>query len=193
MLLYVLSALAVPGLSLFQLGVLGTTLAPFVLRRLAALSVLFRRTRLLFLLLILVSAFTLPGEAFLPILGNLSPSREGLLQGLGQAGRLAVLLLLLDVLVLRLPVADLLTGVHGVLRPFAPSGSGPERVALRLALTLQAMERPRGLAGFRELLAGQAPDSSLPSEYPLTVYPFGAVDWLTLAVAVMALSLWLAV
>ena len=181
-LLYVFSALAVPGLSLSWLGVLAVLLAPFCVTRLTSLALLFRRTRLLFLLLVIATAYTLPGEALWPVLAGLSPSREGLLQGLLQASRLAVLLLLLDLLVLRMPADDLLTGVHEVLRPFNRFGLDAQRIALRLALTLRAMERPRGLAGFREVLAGRAPDDDLPAVCLLSLRPFADLDrWVLLA------------
>lgn len=141
---------------------------------------LMRRARWLFLLMILAYAWSLPGEAILPVAGDISPTREGLYAGLLQAWRLAVLLLLLDALVLRLPANELLSGVHAVLRPFARLGLDPHRTALRLALTLQAMQRPPGWQGLRALLRGELPGDGMAGCYALTVRSFRTIDWTVL-------------
>ncbi|MDO9227099.1 MAG: hypothetical protein Q8M09_13365 [Pseudomonadota bacterium] len=119
-LIYLLAALAIPGLPFFLL--------PMLL--LLALSVdflrpssrqpwrLIWRTRWLLLVLLLGYAYSLPGEPAMAWLGAASPTQEGLLRGGQQALSLLVLLLWLDVLVLRLPTATLMAGVYTLLRPF---------------------------------------------------------------------------
>jgi len=179
-LIYVLSALAVPGLNYFLL--LGLTLAvgTACIGRLKQVWTLLRRARWLLLLMVITYGYSLPGEALFPALTYYAPTREGMLQGLIQAWRLGLLLLLLDVLVLRISSADLLTGLHSIMRPFTAFGVDRERISVRLALTMAAMERPRGWAGMRELLAGQVPEQAAPSTYLLNVRPYRLMDWAVL-------------
>jgi energy-coupling factor transporter transmembrane protein EcfT len=179
-LIYLLSALAVPGLSLFQLLGLSLALGTACIGRLGRIWTLLRRARWLLLLMVITYGYSLPGDALFPGLAQLAPTREGLLQGLVQAWRLALLLLLLDVLVLRIPIPELLTGLHSVLRPLAWIGVDRDRVTVRLALTMQAMERPQGWAGIRGLLAGQVPAQSVPNAYVLAMHPYRPADWLVL-------------
>lgn len=190
-LIYVLSALVIPGLNFFHLALLSVALAPAMASRVAPLRVLFSRTRWLFLVMILAYAYSLPGDALLPALGHFSPTREGGLQGLHQAWRLAVLLLLLDGLVLRLERTDLLSGVYSLLRPFSRLGLEPERVAVRLALTMQAMQRPGVWRGLRGLLREEPPETASTAEICLTLRPFRAIDWAAVALMTLLVSAWL--
>ncbi len=169
-----------PGLNFFQLLVLSLAVGVVCIGRLRQVWALLRRARWLLLLMVITYGYSLPGDALFPDLPPYMPTREGLWQGLGQAWRLALLLLLLDVLLLRLPVSDLLTGIHSIMRPFTVLGLDRERVAVRLALTMEAMAQPRGWAGMRELLAGQVPAQSGPRAYALVVRPYRMADWAVL-------------
>lgn len=189
-LIYLLSALAMPGLNSFQLLVLSLAVGAFCIGRLRQVWTLMRRARWLLFLMLVTYGYSLPGDALFPDLLPYTPTREGLWQGLGQAWRLALLLLLLDVLLLRLPVCDLLTGIHSIMRPFTVLGLDRERVAVRLALTMEAMAQPRGWAGMRELLAGQAPLQSGPGAYVLVVRPYHMADWAVLAMLSLGVA-WL--
>jgi energy-coupling factor transport system permease protein len=140
--------------------------------------------------MVILYGYSLPGDALFSYLTHLAPTREGLLQGLVQAWRLVLLLLLLDVLVLRLPIPDVLTGLRSILRPLARLGMDRDRVSVRLALTMEAMERPRGWAGMRELLAGHVQAQAGPSTYVIAVRPYRATDWLVLGMLTLGL-LWL--
>lgn len=179
-LVYLLSALAVPGLSFFQLVILSLAVGAACIVRFRQVWTLMRRARWLLLLMVITYGYSLPGEALLPDVAQYAPTREGLLQGLVQSWRLALLLLMLDALVLRIPVADLLSGIHSLLRPFTVFGVDRERVSVRLALTMEAMQQPPGWAGMRELLAGQVPAQPGPSAYVLVVRPYGMADWAVL-------------
>lgn len=187
-LIYVLSALVIPGLSFFPLALSSVALAPALAGRAAALRVLFGRTRWLFLVMIVAYAYSLPGSALLPALGQLSPTREGGLEGLQQAWRLAVLLLLLDGLVLRLPRAELLSGVYWLLRPFARLGLEPERVAVRLALTMEAMQRPGAWRDLRAMLREDPPEAVSTTEVCLSLRAFRATDWAAVALMSMLVA-----
>ncbi|MDW8323145.1 MAG: hypothetical protein RMK60_03480 [Burkholderiales bacterium] len=176
---YVLCALAMPGLDDSALLWLSLALVPAGLGRLAQIGRLLRRVRWLALLLVLGYAYSLPGAPLALWLGAFSPTYEGIDAGLMQAWRLALLLILLDLWVLRLPTERLMTGIHGLLRPFGRFGLDAARATLRLALTLEAMQRPVGLRGLQALLSGHTPDMGLPQCYTLTLEPYGRRDvWL---------------
>ena len=186
-LIYLLAALAIPGLPFFLLPLL-------LLFALAGDSMrqplrLIWRTRWLLLVLFLGYAYSLPGEPALAWLGSVSPSLEGLARGGQQALRLLVLLLWLDVLVLRLPTEALMAGVYALLRPFARLGVNVERAALRLGLTLRAIEGlERGRGNLRRLF-GEELGADLPSSVHLDVQPLRPRD-LLLPTLVGTLLLW---
>lgn len=179
-LIYLLSALAVPGLSFFQLLGLSSAVGAACIGRLRQVFRLMRRARWLLLLMVITYGYSLPGDALFTGLMPYTPTREGMWQGLGQAWRLALLLLMLDAMVLRMPISDLLTGIHSLMRPFTLFGVDRERVSVRLALTMEAMEQPRSWAGMRELLAGQIPAQPGQRAYVLVVRPYRTADWAVL-------------
>lgn len=187
-LIYLLAALAIPGLPFFLLPLL-------LILALAADTPrhpwrLVWRTRWLLLVLFLGYAYSLPGEPALPWLGAASPTREGLTRGGQQALRLLVLLLWLDVLVLRLPTAALMAGVYTLLRPFTRLGLDVERAALRLGLTLRAIEGlERGRGNLRRLF-GEDLGADLPTFIHLDVQPMRLRD-LALPFVTGTLLLWL--
>lgn len=190
--LYILSALALPGLNSFLPPILALPLLILAWPGRRRLLALLWRVRWLFLILVLVHAYQLPGEAFWPPLGVASPSREGMLAGLLQAGRLLILLMLLEVLVLGMPVERLVCGVHGLLRPFSRLGLDPNRATLRLALTLHAMERRLGSHVLHDLIKGRQPGHDLPDRQPLLLLSWHWLDGLILVLALLGTSvLWL--
>jgi energy-coupling factor transport system permease protein len=189
-LVYVLAALALPALNERLLALLAVIAALTMLGRHREIWRLFRRTRWLLLLLVLTYAYSLPGEAVWSQAGTFSPTREGLAHGLLQAGRLAVLLLLLDALVLRLPTDALLSGIYQVLAPFSLFGLNRARATVRLALTLEVMSRPPTWRGMHDLLAGRWPQGLLPDRYTLSRQPFGGWDWVVFTLMPLVL-LWL--
>jgi energy-coupling factor transport system permease protein len=167
-LIYLLAVLAIPGLPFFMLLIfLLVALLSLSMQRRTPLRLVWR-TRWLLLVLLLGYAYSLPGEPVWLALGGASPSLEGGLHGIGQAARLIVLLLWLDMLVLSLPVNELLAGLYQLMRPFSWIGLNPSRAALRLGLTLRAIEdieRGRGnlkgllKQGFQVELSQQLPHS----------------------------------
>ncbi|MFN3593822.1 MAG: hypothetical protein ACK4TK_03940 [Thiobacillaceae bacterium] len=189
-LIYALAALALPALNEMQLALLASVTALASMGRQRQVWRLIRRTRWLLLLLVLTYAYSLPGEAVWPQAGALSPSQAGLAQGLLQAARLSVLLLLLDALVLRMPTAALLSGIHQVLAPFALFGLDRARATVRLALTLEVMTCPPAWSGVHEIIAGRLPEGQLPDRYTLTRQHFGRWDWVVLTLMLLGIP-WL--
>ncbi len=190
-LLAILSALALPGLSFFYLAFISLALVALSFSDFARLLQLLRRSRWLLLGMVLVYAWQLPGAPLIEGIA-LSPSREGVLAGLIQAWRLAAMLLLIDLLILRLPVDALLAGIASLLWPLRTLGLPAERVALRLGLTLHALADPA--PDRRRLLAdADRAANRLPEVLTLRLPAWRLADGLILALAVLTLGgIWLA-
>lgn len=189
---YLIAALATPGLPFFMVALLTLAALPLlaVLRR--APVRLMWRARWLLLVLVLGYAYGLPGEPLLPALGDYSPSHAGLLHGSQQALRLLLLLLWLDILVLAQPADRLLEGLYRLAAPFSALGVDSRRAALRLGLTLQAIERlERGRGNLARLLDTDARDD-LPGSFSIRMHPLRPLDLLAPTALLGALlALWL--
>lgn len=175
-LIYLLAALAIPGLPFFMLpALLLLALAMLIMVRRMPFRLIWR-TRWLLLVLLFGYAYSLPGTPVSTLLAEFSPSWEGLRHGMEQAARLTVLLLWLDILVLRLSSEALLAGLLQLMRPFSIIGLDPRRAALRLGLTLRAIEgMERGRGNVRSLLElDYEPD--LPQRIQLNLLPLRAID-----------------
>jgi energy-coupling factor transporter transmembrane protein EcfT len=189
---YLLAALVIPGLPFFMLPfALLAAIPVLVMQQRAPLRLLWR-TRWLLLILVLGYAYGLPGQAGFPALGDFSPSLEGLAHGGGQALRLSTLLLWLDILVLALPAEALLAGLYRLALPFSRIGLDSRRAALRLGLTLKAIEDlERGRGNLAQLLDVEA-ISTLPARFSIQLNPLRPVDMLAPLVVLAAMvSLWL--
>jgi hypothetical protein len=188
--LYLISALVLPGLSHFGLGcVLGVTL-PTLARRAPQVGRLLWRTRWLFLLLFLGNAYSHPGTAVWLGAEWLSPTWQGLAAGASHVLRLLAILLLLDALVLAMPRTTQLAGIHGLLAPFSFLGLDAGRATVRLGLTLDAMEQPptrRG--GLREIFGRADAESEGESSFLLALAPWRARDGMLLLSGGMAMIL----
>ncbi|MEO8331207.1 MAG: hypothetical protein ABI479_02140 [Gallionella sp.] len=101
---------------------------------------LLRRTRWIMLSLLLIYAYTTPGQPLSDALGMFSPSREGLLDGVLQLTRLLATLAGLAILLDRLHRQQLIAGLYTLFAPVQWLGMSRERLAVRLALTLHYAE-----------------------------------------------------
>lgn len=175
-LIYLLAALAIPGLPFFMLPALLLLAVGMLMMARRMPFRLIWRTRWLLLVLLFGYAYSLPGAPVSPLLAQFSPSWEGVWHGLEQAARLAVLLLWLDILVLRLSSEALLAGLFQLIRPFSIIGLDPRRAALRLGLTLRAIEgMERGRGNLRSLLEPDY-EPDLPQRIQLHLLPLRAID-----------------
>lgn len=133
-------------ISLQSLQSTGLLLAAFPLLSVAfALSAtrlitLLRRTRWIMLSLLLIYAYATPGEAVWVSLAQFSPTHEGLINGFLQLCRLAFTLAGLAILLSLLPRQQLIGGLYVLTYPLRYVGLSRERLAVRLALTLQYAE-----------------------------------------------------
>ncbi len=149
---------------------------------------LLRRTRWLFLLLFLSYAWVLPGEPLWLVMGELTPTVEGVRAGLWQAARLLLLLSLLDLWVLALDTRALLTGLLRLIHPLRRLNIDVDRIAVRLALTLRAMENPPGFREALAILAQSSPPLPPPESIKLVLQPLHGRDWAVIAVVATLLG-----
>jgi hypothetical protein len=189
---YLMAALVIPGLPFFMLPIplIGAFLLLVHFRR--APARLIWRTRWLLLVLLVGYAYGLPGQPLVAALGDASPSLEGLLHGAQQALRLLILLLWLDILVLAQGTESLLGGLYQILQPLARLGVDGSRAALRLGLTLKAIEgMERGHGNLLRLLEPEhVPD--LPERVRVQTRPARAIDlWAPMALLATMVGLWL--
>lgn len=187
-------AVAVQGFALPLLGFASVLagLALVTTGHAAALNML-RRSRWLLLSLLLVYAFATPGDPVFPELGTLSPTLQGLLGGGMQAWRLGLLLATLALLLHTCPGDTLLSGIYILLKPFRFVGINPDRIAVRLWLTLRYAEQERATKTTRntfqawrqELRLADAPAPGASTYVSLELAPFTWRDAAILAVAIM--------
>lgn len=195
-LLYLISALALPGLSFFGLSLLAMITFLALRGRLVPALRLSWKARWLFLILLLGYAYNLPGQALAPGLGALSPSLPGIRAGVLQMFRLLLLLWLLHGLVISLGNARLISGLYVIFNGFGPLGFPAERAAVRVGLTLQAMEEARLAAPktLRDALClPQGPDLGGATVLPVQRMPWRWRDTLMLVAATLSsVGLWFA-
>jgi energy-coupling factor transporter transmembrane protein EcfT len=101
---------------------------------------LIRRTRWVMFSLLIIYSYTTPSQPLLEALGNFSPSREGLIDGVLQLTRLLSALAALAILLDRLDRPQLIAGLYTLFAPMQWLGLSRERLAVRLALTLHYAE-----------------------------------------------------
>lgn len=128
---------------------------------------LLRRTRWLMAVLLLSYAYALPGTALWPELGWASPGIEGLRQGALRAGRLALMLAGLAMLLACTPRSRLIFGLYTLVRPLAWLGFDRRAFVVRLGLTLDYAEHAPKSRRWLDALRAPLPDEGTPTVYTL--------------------------
>jgi energy-coupling factor transport system permease protein len=151
---------------------------------------LLRRTRWIMLSLLLIYAYSTPGQPLSDMLGLFSPSREGLADGVLQLSRLLAALAGLAILLDRLHRQQLIAGLYTLFAPLQLIRVSRERVAVRLALTLHYAE----VAMLRETYPWQdnlrslfEPHEQAGKQMELMLYRFGIGDALLVGAALLLL------
>ena len=132
----VLQALSGPALALAVLGC-ALTAGLLALRRTRRLL---KRIRFLLIAIVVFFAGCTPGEALLISLPGISPSREGAVFAMQHAGRLIGVVCCVAILLERLSVNRLVTGLYALLRPLEVVGLPAGGLAVRLLLVMQYVE-----------------------------------------------------
>jgi len=99
-----------------------------------------RRMRWLFISLLIIYAFTTPGEYIPELLAYASPTYEGCVLGLLQITKLLIALASLSLLFASSLKQDLIVGLYMLLTPLKLFGLNVERFSARLMLTLDYVE-----------------------------------------------------
>jgi energy-coupling factor transporter transmembrane protein EcfT len=158
------------------------------------------RARILLLAMFLIYAFTTPGDSLWLPAGRYSPSKDGIQSGTIQAWRLAIMLASLAVLLTSCSRQALLGGIYHLLKPLASLGINPERIAVRIWLTLYYAENmppfkisKNIFASLSQRLADVSMEAPVaPQEIEIEATRLGAIDWSVLlaAFSLMCWSLW---
>jgi energy-coupling factor transporter transmembrane protein EcfT len=140
-LLWLFLAIALQSLNVLALLCAGFMLTAVALRLSASrLYTLLRRTRWIMISLLLIYGYVTPGESLWAQAGSLSPTQEGLFDGLLQLGRLVFALAGLSIVLSLLTQQQLMGGIYALAHPLRHLGISSERIAVRLALTLHYAE-----------------------------------------------------
>jgi energy-coupling factor transport system permease protein len=194
-LVWVLFALMAQRLQSLALLALCTVLFGLALKLSARqLLSLLRRTRWILFSLLLIYSYTTPGTALWVQLGIASPTREGMLDGFLQLGRLLSVLSGLAILLELLPQAQLISGLYTLAYPLCWFGLSRERIAVRLALTLEYAETAMSdtAKDWRTSInAALQPDTTGATHIELRLQPFGAIDGLLMLIgAALLIGVW---
>ena len=151
---------------------------------------LLRRTRWILLSVLIIYAYSSPGNALWPHLGAFSPVAEGVVGGLMQISRLATMLAGLSILLTLLTHAQLVSSLYTLSAPLSYLGLARERIAVRLALTMQYAETAmqdtaNNWRGSIEHML--APVQAEPGFIELHDAPFSRSDWILFAIVSLAL------
>lgn len=139
---FLFAAAAITGDALFLCFAI--TLAVTLLFAGVHLRLLVRRSRWLLLTMLLLFGWMTPGTPVALVPGA---SLEGLQLAAEHGTRLLLALCALALMLRLLSPVQLVTGIRTLLAPFAPIGMLRDRVAVRLALTLEEVERSIGNGG----------------------------------------------
>lgn len=150
---------------------------------------LLKRSRWLLLSVTLIFIFMTPGVALVSIAGVPAPSADGLRAAIDQFARLVLALAMLALLLSQMDLNELIAGLRQLLMVLHLPGFDHDRAALRLSLTLCRLEqghqrtKPQYWQSRFEINAdiGNAPRS-----ISLRVYPFGTLDKLIIAIALIS-------
>src|SRR5574340_189384 len=150
---------------------------------------LLRRTRWIMLSLLLIYAWSTPGQALPDAVGMFGPTREGLADGVLQLTRLLAALAGLAILLDRLHRQQLIAGLYTLFAPLQWLGLSRERFAVRLALTLHYTEAAmlRGEShAWQDALRGLfEPHGEATRHMELPLHRFGIGDVLLLGFALL--------
>lgn len=193
MLLIVLAA-AVQLMSLNTLALTGMLLIGLALYwHIALLKKIIYRSRWLLLTMLLIYAFTTPGE-YLPGWESYALTYEGLAQGTAQAARLVIMLSGLALLLGTTHRDDLMAGIYWLINPLRYLGVSPDRFTARLWLTLHYVEQenPRSTLPFWrrfEAAAAMAEEAAI-DRVSFTLPAFKLQDWAVLTATLLAVFAW---
>jgi energy-coupling factor transporter transmembrane protein EcfT len=151
------------------------------------------RLRWLLLAMLLVYAWATPGQYLWA--GMLAPTREGLLLGGEQVLRIITVIASLQVLLQSMSRGELFAGLYALARPLEWFGLSRERLAVRLALTIEMTEvLLQEKMSFRRLLQELQQDTPLSARtvhLQVVIWTQNQKSLLVTLLALIVLSFWL--
>jgi hypothetical protein len=148
------------------------------------------KARWLWLALVAIYALTVPGTLLWP--SEYSPTREGLETGLIRVARLVLMLALLARLLAEFSSYQLAAGIYLLAKPLSLLGLDRRALAVRIALTLDHLERREKRRNWWEELKSSEDMVAGPDEIRISVAQIGMLEVLMLCIAVMLLGIVLA-
>ena len=143
-LLFILMAVLIPHLKLLTLFGLAFVLSlALTFFRVRSFISMMRRMRWLFLSMLLVYAYTTPGEYLSNWPLDFAPSYEGLREGVHQVFRVSLVLAGISILLATSTRENLMVGIYTLIKPLNILSVSPERFTARLCLTLQYIEHAK--------------------------------------------------
>lgn len=144
------------------------------------------KARWLWLVLIILYAWTVPGTLLWP--SDSSPTREGLQTGLIRVARLLLLLAALARLLSELSPRQLAGGIYLLSKPLGWLGLDRRALAVRLALTLEHLEQPGSGRNWMDELKSPLNKVPGPDEMRLSIAQTSLTDTLILSASVGLLA-----
>ena len=142
---FVVMAVLIPHFNAHHLLWLGLILGLVIIRlRISRFFVMMRRMRWLFVSMLIIYAYTTPGQylANWPI--AIAPSYEGISEGLSQITRICLVLAGVAILIASSTREALMAGIYCLIKPFEMFNLPSARFTARLYLTLQYIEQAQG-------------------------------------------------
>lgn len=140
--LFVLMAVMIPNFRLpALLGLAVVLVMTLIFFRVSGFISTLRRMRWLFLSMLLVYAYTTPGEYLSSWPVDFAPSYEGLRDGCYQIVRVSLVLAGISILMATSSRENLMVGIYTLIKPLRFLRVSPERFTARLYLTLQYIEK----------------------------------------------------
>ncbi len=164
-------------------AIVANTYTPFHFHR------LLKRSRWLLLSVALIFLFMTPGVALISTFGAFAPSFDGVHAAIDQIGRLVLALALLALLLGHMDLNELVAGLRQLLVMLHLPGFDPDRAALRLSLTLRRLEQGSQRTEPQRWQSRFDIDTGIqksPESISLRLYPFGTLDKLVIAMALIA-------
>jgi len=166
--------------------------------RVSRFMAMIRRMRWLFLSMLIVYAYTTPGEYLNHWPFDMAPSYEGLRDGFYQIARISLVLASISLLMATSTRENLMTGIYALIKPLSFLGISPERFTARLYLTLQYMDQVKKQSNLHDktlswperfyVLLSQTQESAACEMIRLEVPPIGLFDCVCVAVLLILIG-----
>jgi energy-coupling factor transport system permease protein len=137
-------AVLIPHLKLLMLfGLVFVLALALTFFRVRSFVSMMRRMRWLFFSMLVVYAYTTPGEYLSDWPMEFAPSYEGLREGVYQVFRVSLVLAGISILLATSTRENLMVGIYTLIKPLNFLSVSPERFTARLYLTLQYIEHAK--------------------------------------------------